>query len=70
MSPPADVFPKAFRRVEGKQFLELARKLHWGTMQLTPLQTRCASGYGWILTRIKPVEPSWVMKPLAQPLPG
>ena len=39
MSPPADVFPKAFDRVNGKQLLELARNSHPKTMQLSAGQT-------------------------------
>ena len=39
MTPAADVFPKAFRRVKGKQLLEFARKLHLEMMQRTARQT-------------------------------
>jgi hypothetical protein len=39
MRPTAEMLPKAFRRIEGKELFELARKLHAETMQLTELQT-------------------------------
>ena len=39
MRPTAEMLPKAFRRLEGKELLELARKLHAETMQLTARQT-------------------------------
>ncbi len=43
MRPTAEMLPKAFRRVEGKELLKLARKLHAETMPLTALQTSWAS---------------------------
>jgi hypothetical protein len=33
MGPPPGVFPQAFRRVAGKEFLKFLRKSHRGTMQ-------------------------------------
>lgn len=70
MSPAAHVLPQALDRVEGKQFLKFSRKSHLENDAAKLATDKRASSYGEISARIRPVEPSCVIKPLAQPLPG
>jgi hypothetical protein len=70
--PAASVLPQTFRRVAGKEFLKFLRKSHSKRCRKEALSSRNAfcQRHSLISTRIRPVEPSRVMNPLAQPLPG
>src|SRR5262249_23080149 len=73
MRPSASVLPETFDRIAGEELLKFLRKPHDETMQKRCAllkEGRLGRPHCLMSTRIKPVEPSRVMDPLVQPLPG
>ena len=71
--PAASVFPQTFHRVAGEKLLKFSRGSHGKRCRKERLCSRSDvfdGRHSFISIRIRPVEPSLVMNPLVQPLPG